>query len=278
MRTTPLWVSLLAMATLLGSLASQGQTAAAPAAIRTGEPVVNAAAFRGQGHLVFLWNGQPYVLDGRQGTLGALPQAAAVASLAWSPDGQWLAYLAVPAPGDAGPLWFTRADGHAAHQVRGLGAPVTAFAWSPRADLVAARPQGDARRPSGLWVVPARGGVPRNVAPGSAGVGSFAWTPDGRRLAYQGADPRQQGVDLLTVVPLSGGRPRVVARTPIVKGQDTGMIVAGWWPDGQSLLYQLDPYHSASFAADGLLLLSLPPGGRPRRLAVTLGYPDWLAL
>jgi len=250
----------------------------AQAAASSPPPRVAVAAFRGQGQLAFLWNGRPYILDGQKGTLHALPPVGSVASLAWSADGQWLAYLAGAAPDGAGALWIMRADGRAARQVQGLPTPVRAFAWSPRANTLAVLPQWDARRLNGLWIVPARAGVPRNVAPSSGGVGSFAWTPDGSRLALQGADPRRRGVDLLEVVSLTGGRQRVVARTPIVHGQDTGLIVAGWWPDGQGLLYQLDPYHSTSIAADGLPLLSLPLGGTARRLAVTLGYPEWLAL
>lgn len=268
---------LLTVTTILLSMVGQGQATASPTAHSAGAPLVDVAAFRGQGHLAFLWNGRPYVLDGQKGTLRALPPAASIASLAWSPDGQWLAYLAGTAPDSTGALWIMRADGRAARQVQGLPTPVRAFAWSPRANTLAVLPQWDARRPNGLWIVPARAGVPRNVAP-NGGVGSFAWTPDGSRLALQGADPRRRGVDLLEVVSLTGGRQRVVARTPIVHGQDTGLIVAGWWPDGQGLLYQLDPYHSTSIAADGLPLLSLPLGGTARRLAVTLGYPEWLAL
>jgi len=268
---------LLTVTTILLSMVGQGQATASPTAHSAGAPLVDVAAFRGQGHLAFLWNGRPYVLDGQKGTLRALPPAASIASLAWSPDGQWLAYLAGTAPDSTGALWIMRADGRAARQVQGLPTPVRAFAWSPRANTLAVLPQWDARRPNGLWIVPARAGVPRNVAP-NGGVGSFAWTPDGSRLALQGADPRQRGVDLLEVVSNAGGRAGVVARTSIMHGQDTGLIVAGWWPDGRGLLYQLDPYHSNSIAADGLPLVSQPLGGTARRLAVTLGYPDWLAL
>ncbi|HEC35587.1 MAG TPA: hypothetical protein ENI39_03530, partial [Anaerolineae bacterium] len=56
-----------------------------------------------------------------------------------------------------------------------------------------------------------------------------------------------------------------------------GLILAGWTPDGQSILFWRDPLFSASAAADGLPLLRLPlDGGEPVEVAdFTLLHPDF---
>src|SRR2546430_16747668 len=101
-------------------------------------PIVDVAAFRGQGRLAFLWGNRLYVLDGDAGRLWTLPRTGPVADLSWSQDGHWLAYIAtVPSTG-AGPLWLVRFDGRWAHQVTGLRGAVQAVAWSPAADTLAA--------------------------------------------------------------------------------------------------------------------------------------------
>src|SRR2546421_10025253 len=93
--------------------------AAVPGSAEAGGPIVDVAAFRGQGRLAFLWGKRLYVLDGDAGRLWTLPQSGPVADLTWSPDGRWLAYIAAPSPPTfgVGPLWLVRFDGRRAHQV-----------------------------------------------------------------------------------------------------------------------------------------------------------------
>ena len=56
-----------------------------------------------------------------------------------------------------------------------------------------------------------------------------------------------------------------------------GIELARYWPDARGLLFWYDPMHSASLAADGLGLYSLPlAGGSPRYLATTLPYRSWV--
>ncbi len=58
----------------------------------------------------------------------------------------------------------------------------------------------------------------------------------------------------------------------------SGIVIASWWPDGRGLVFWLDPLHSASFAAEGLPLVSLAlGGGESKLLATTLAYPGWLS-
>src|SRR5207249_641205 len=120
------WITLLLLS-LAGSIATASRAATASSG-----PLVDVAAFRGQGHLAFLWNGRPYLLDGQKATLRALPQRGAISGLSWSPDGRWLAYLDVTSSTGSGSLWVVRADGRGARPLTELSAPVLSYAWSSR--------------------------------------------------------------------------------------------------------------------------------------------------
>ncbi len=232
-------------------------------------------AFRGFGELAFVTGGRTgalYVLSGK----GVRRVASAASQPAWSPDGRWLAFL----QGDsttAPTVRILESNGHDAHSaipgaVVALGFGFSGFAWSPKADVLALAkpiPVG------GLWAVPASGSPARQLAATGTQVGSLAWSPDGRQIAYNVTLPSHHPItrsDALYTVSATGGRPvrRFVAKA-------AGIVVAGWWPDGKGLLFWTDPQHSASLAADGLTLYSLPlAGGAPRPLTTTLPYPDWV--
>ncbi|MCL4439447.1 MAG: hypothetical protein M1609_02305 [Firmicutes bacterium] len=121
----------------------------------------------------------------------------------------------------------------------------------------------------GLWLVPVEGEPRRLVA--TSGTVGFAWSPDGKSLAYSNTlpydskNPERRSDALYTLV-VEGGKPVKQVVAP-----KAGIIVAGWWADGQGVLYWLDPLHSASLAADGLNLLSLRLGNaKSTRLAFSL--------
>ena len=106
--------------------------------------------------------------------------------------------------------------------------------------------------------------------------GSFAWSPDGSHLAVAtggGTPPNGAGfVSRLQVIPADGGEPDTWTQ------YSTGVVdVAGWWPNGDGLLYWLDIAGSASIEADGLMLYSQPAGEQPRSLANTLVNTAWLS-
>jgi len=77
-----------------------------------GAPAVNAAAFKDQGLLAFVWQGILYTLDGQAGEVKAVTESGQALYPAWSPDGQWLAFVRVTDPQALdGQLWITRPDG-----------------------------------------------------------------------------------------------------------------------------------------------------------------------
>jgi TolB protein len=71
--------------------------------------------------------------------------------------------------------------------------------------------------------------------------------------------------DTLYTTAVPGGDPKRQ-----LQGKDEGFWLAGWWPNSQGLLYWDDPLHSSSLAADGLVLSTLPLGGKPHLLAMGL--------
>jgi TolB protein len=219
------------------------------------------AAFRNRGKLAFVWKGRLYVLDGDRGALRLLTSPGLNVDFTWSPDGRWLAY------GKTGQLWMVRADGGNVHVVTGLPGSVGGYVWSPVADVLAVVANATGKRAPGVWLASPTGRPQRTTLPW---IGT--WSPGGRRMAYVITLPYRHPEtrsDALYTAPISGG-----ARTRRYLARSSGIILAGWWPDGKGLLFWLDPYHSNSLAADGLQLFSMPLGGPARPLTTALAY--WL--
>ncbi|MGH2411494.1 MAG: hypothetical protein ACRDGS_14180, partial [Chloroflexota bacterium] len=251
---------------------SSGAAVSARFTVRTSGPAVNVAALRGQGDLAFTWGTRTYAATA--GTNGARMVATMAGdNLAWSADGRWLAYIQLdPATYTGTALWLARADGGGAHKVPGLTA-IGGFAWSPTGErlAVSAAPAGRPKSGSSVWLASPTT-PPHLLASGASGP---AWSPDGSLLAIEMGRHGKSGagsVSTLATIPAGGG--------PITKhasAQNSGIIFAGWWPNGQGLLYMVDPDFSASIAADGLPLYSVPLRGRPKKLTTTLGYKEWLS-
>ncbi len=216
-----------------------------------GETQVNVGAFKGQGSLAFISNARLYMLDGQAGVVRAVGDAVETLG-AWSPSGHWLLFRRGQQP------WLVAADGSAAHPLPIRGAA----GWSPASDVLALIGT------DGLWLIPTSGSSRRLV---SATVGSFAWSLDGKMLAYTVSRPG--AIDSVFTVEIESGLAQEVrldlGRTRIYNNStNNGITTIGWWADGQGLLIQRDPDHSASLAADGLPLESVPlQGGMVQTLA-----------
>ncbi len=254
-----LWAVLVALAPSI-SRASNG-------------PVADAAAFRGQGHLAFLWAHTLYILDGDAGVLRHPAGSTPVAQMAWSPDGAWLAYIRVAdATTGSGELWLARPDG-AAQRVTGLAAPATSFSWLPRGHTLSVTLAGGGRGTGRQWLV-----TPPSAPRAASLSGAYGLpSPDGTMRAYSAVLPYKQSEveqrsDALYTVPAAGGR-----ATRQYTALHGGIALVRWWPNSRGLVFWLDPYHSNSIAADGLGLYTMPLGGAPRLLTTALAYADWLS-
>ncbi len=234
----------------------------------------SAAEAPGLGSIAYIQNGDLWVKDLPDGPAHQLTRGGGVDTPRWSPSGEWIAFRA------GGQLRVVRRTGTDLRVVAGDLAG--AFAWSPVADLLAYITRG------GLVVSTADGARRQEITPPSnaagAGVQSFAWSPDGSMLAFS---------DVTILQPAQNGQPPVrAARIVRVRADgsgtqevyragrpaSSGLLVAGWAPDGAFILFWTVPGFSASLLADGVPLLMVPAtGGTPVQLAgAMLAHPDLL--
>jgi Tol biopolymer transport system component len=100
------------------------------------------------------------------------------ASIAYSPDGKWLAYFSnktlrvMPVEGGESRV-VTEVDVVHRH---------TELSWSPDSDRIAFTGRGS------IWVVPVAGGEPEEVRTGVLGKDAenlhIAWSPDGKKIVF----------------------------------------------------------------------------------------------
>jgi hypothetical protein len=137
------------------------------------------------------------------------------------------------------------------------------YAWSPVWDELAVSLPGSVELISAAGKVLERWAVP--------GSFSESFSPSGTRIAV-GARASDAPDGSLVVLSADGGSPRTIfSRTGYCQQP------AGWTADGSRVLSWQDADCSASLAADGLTLDTVPAaGGRAVSLGTTLVYPSWV--
>jgi Tol biopolymer transport system component/DNA-binding winged helix-turn-helix (wHTH) protein len=174
--------------------------------------------------------------------------------LAFTRDGQWLAYVEYP----EGTLWRARSDG--TEQLQLTFPPLQA--GSPRWSADGKRIAFHASQPGNLWksfVISAEGGNPEPLASEPFTQASPDWMPDGSdsiiySRAYQGEGPALYTFDL------ASGRSERIAGTD-------GLYGPIWSPDGRHLSV-VDP------VTDYVFLLDLKTGKRTQ-IAGPARWPAW---
>lgn len=227
------------------------------------------------GRLAFIRGGDVWIKELPDGPEQRLTRDGRNDLPLWSPTGEWLAFRRQYPDTSLHEGWVVRRTGSEAHGVGIVdfaeGVPGSAMAWSPIAERLAYVSLG------GLFTVNANGTdrqvlIPQpDKGPGPT-VTAVAWSPDGQWLAVQDVErtvlPRGQGIRRVN----AGNRTIAdVVRSP--DAAQSWALLAGWAPDGTSLLYWLLTPIGASIQADGLALMrtsvtvEAPAQVSPRMLA-----------
>ncbi len=140
--------------------------------------------------------------------------------VAFSKDGQWVAYVAFP----EGTLWRSKEDGSERLQLTYPPAYVVNPRWSPDGRRIVFY-ETFANKPSRIYEVSVEGGSPRQLMPDNPDPQADPnWSPDGSRIVFGGnsADPASsiRIVDLAT------------HQISILPGSQ-GMFSPRWSPDGR---------------------------------------------
>ncbi len=207
---------------------------------------------------------------------------------AWSPNGQWIAFLS-PRAGDKNQVFALRADGGEAVQLTKSETAVNAFVWSPDGKQIAfTAPAAEDKEQKArkdhygayevvrgdyafvqLFTFEVAEALKAPVA-GTArtkgrerSVGRFAWAPDSARIAFSATrnpDLVQGHTSDLYVLDLKDEAVKPVVTWP---GPDTS---PAWSPDGKQIAFETTMGREVTWAANTRIAVVDAAGGSPRSL------------
>jgi Tol biopolymer transport system component len=198
-----------------------------------------------------------YVMDSDGTNRTRITDATGYSGLAWSPDGERLAFSTGDGVGGDAHIYVMNADGTGKTRISSnpgskfevyVGAPV----WSPDGEKVAfgrsvqkvtrsasAAAAGSAEpspspvaEKSGIYVVDADGTNESNLIH-SGGFG--AWSPDGKKIAYMGNHPGGLTSDIFVMNANGSGRRRLTKRLR--------NFFPVWSPDGKKIAFLAEDIH-----------------------------------
>ncbi len=124
-----------------------------------------------------------------------VPYAQSISAdhIAFSPDGQWMAYVEFP----DGTLVRSRIDGSDLRRL--TFSPMRAFSpqWSPDGTQIAFQASSDVHAYNKIYLVSVDGGVPALATPPSDDRQTYpSWTSDGASILFSSSDPSESKSDL----------------------------------------------------------------------------------
>ncbi len=175
-----------------------------------------------------------------------------VVSMAWSPDGEWLAYEQVEVRQEGEPperyagLWRIRADSSGATELLNVGTPAAyepiLAGWSPDGSRILFWPDPHFSRSiladgTSLMAIPANGGEPSEVVRSMLAYSDcLAPSPEGTLLAItEGGGRETWSHKRIAVVDLSSGK------LTYLTDDKTAAFSPAWSPDGQRIVYAAAP-------------------------------------
>ena len=194
--------------------------------------------------------------DGKTGFVPYLGGISAI-GLAFSPDGQWVAYISVPEQA----LWRSKVDGSERLQLTNTSVMWAGLPrWSPDGKQIVFM----GRKINTSWrayLVATNGGALRDLIPGTDAGFDPSWSPDGESivLSLHNAGETARGISILDL------KTEKVSDLPGAEN----LFSPRWSPDGK--------YIAAVTTDSQKLMLFDHAAGRWMELAnmTTIGYPSW---
>jgi dipeptidyl aminopeptidase/acylaminoacyl peptidase len=228
-------------------------------------------------------------------------RAGSSSSAAWSPDGQWIAFLSdrpaaiKDSPSGKRQLYVMPADGGDAQQLTKMENGVSGLEWAPDSKRIAFAAEGPEPKAikdrkdyfgdyhvihadyemTHLWLIDVpqadaagripKPGDPKQLTKGDDfSVGSFSYSPDGKRIAFSA----QRDPDLISsfsediyTVTVPDGTVKKIVDTP---GPDTD---PHWSPDGRQIAYVTANGARYFYYADQRIAVVPADGGTPQVLS-----------
>jgi Tol biopolymer transport system component len=149
-------------------------------------------------------------------------------SLAWSPDGKWIAFNATFKVGADGQIYLVNVENGEIRQITHDPPPKSGISWSPDGKYLIYAEEGDT---SALVIRRIDGTFVKKITTISGNGFSPVWSPDGSKIAFLYSRERFKGSTKLWIMDQDGGNPRQLTDAPIVYN------TLSWAPDGESILF-----------------------------------------
>jgi DNA-binding winged helix-turn-helix (wHTH) protein/Tol biopolymer transport system component len=173
--------------------------------------------------------------------------------LAFSLDGQWVAYTSFP----EGNLWRSRVDGSEKMQLTFPPVSAGGLRWSPDGKQIAF----SAILPGGVWniyVIANTGGAAERMLPGDRGQFDVGWSPDGKSLIFGSLFDPKAGISIIDL------DSRQVSTLP----GSRGLFSPHWSPAGRYI-------SGTSLESDNLMLFDIARQSWIKPCECVVGYPIW---
>lgn len=174
-----------------------------------------------------------YLMDVGQRRVMPFVTGVSAADLAWSPDGESLAFVGAFAPDAPMQIYLIAATGGAARRLTvGEAFAPGGIVWSPDGSQIAFVGRGYGN--SELYTINMVSETIHRLTTNPVGDQDVAWSPDGQRLVF--ASDRAGNFELYTLAAEGGIPQRVLQHTPHDRAP-------AWSPDGARLAFTAPPYH-----------------------------------